>query len=508
MNNKFIEQDSEKYLMLDDPKEYLLAHQSDALVGSKFANITARQGFVGEVINTVMKNGHNETTNVVSYDTVTGQPDWVVTQASGEDMIVSDSKFRNLYQMPDGDIEGKSIKPSGKYRPMIKINENVAIMTSWGEIQYIKKGGVLVAIESNDIYGIQKAEFEGSYNVIKEANAQSLLIENLNIVSVKNKPQIFLSVAYPYDNETNQNLMESIIKYLNFKGLKVINIRNISEKSNHLVKDISNALRQSDGILSLAFNKGNGMTSPFIQIETALACLNSGLAQLMILPKDVRKEGILDQKNMLNTIEVSSDKEFNDKDNEELRNKLDEFIDDVTKRFKLKINEKDLSQFKKGIILSSSKNKTQKDVVNFLKNFYKIKDKDFDFSNVYIKRPTQIKATIIDNDGYYETQDGVIYLRKGDFLVQDIDGKSRPYGVSEKEFKNRYVKVNGEEDTYVSKLIPTIANEKNGKMEVYNLVSPDDVYSVDKEKFKARYQSFEDYILSLEDIENDNIQEL
>ena len=45
-------------------------------------------------------------------------------------------------------------------------------------------------------------------------------------------------------------------------------------------------------------------------------------------------------------------------------------------------------------------------------------------------------------------------------------------------------------------------------MEVYNLVSPDDVYSVNQDKFGVRYQTLEDYILSLDDIENNNIQEL
>ena len=508
MNVQYVVKDNVKYLMLDNPKQFILQNTEKALVGSKYANIKARLGYVGEIVSTIMKNNHFETHNVVSYDTATGKPDWIVTQATGEEQIVSDSKFNNLYEVPNDYKEGEELKPSGKYRPMIRLEQNVAIKTSWGELQYIKAGGVLVAIDANDIYGIQKYEFENSYNVIEGIDAISMLEENLSHISLKNKPQIFLSVAYPYDKIEDQQLMREIIQYINYQGIKAINIRNITEGSNHLIKDISTALKQSDGVLSLAFNKGNGSTSPFIQIETSLASTNVGLAQLMIIPNDVTKEGVLDERNGLNTYELSSNKSLYDGENDELRKKINDFIDEVVKRFTLKINERELAKFKKGLISTSEKAQTKQDLVKFLQNFYKVHDKNFDFKDIYIKRPTQIKATIIDKDGLYETQDGVIYLKKGDFLVQDIDGVSKPYGVSEQEFKNRYVKVNDQEDTYVSKVIPTIANEKDGKMEVYNLVSPDDIYSVNQDKFGVRYQTLEDYILNLDDIENDNIQEL
>lgn len=509
MNDKYIEdKDGESYLMLDNPKQFLLENAEKALVGSKIANIKARQGRVGEKVKTIMKNGHFETTNYVSYDPATGMPDWIVTQTTGEEMIVVDSKFNNLYEVPKNYKEGDDLKPSGKYRPMIKVDQNIAIRASWGALQYVKAGGVLVAIDGNDIYGIQQYEFENSYKIIEGVDAKTMLEENLAHVSLKNQPQIFLSVAYPYDKIEDQQLMREIIQYINYQGIKAINIRNITEGSNHLIKDISTALKQSDGILSLAFNKGNGSTSPFIQIETSLASTNVGLAQLMIIPNDVTKEGVLDERNGLNTYELSSNKSLYDRENDELRKKIDDFIDEVVKRFTLKINERELAKFKKGLISTSEKAQTKQDLVKFLQNFYKVHDKNFDFKDIYIKRPTQIKATIIDKDGLYETQDGVIYLKKGDFLVQDIDGVSKPYGVSEQEFKNRYVKVNDEEDTYVSKVIPTIAKEKDGKMEVYNLVSPDDIYSVNQDKFGVRYQTLEDYILNLDDIENDNIQEL
>ena len=504
---KYISHEGENFLVIN-AKDYCLARQDQLFVGSKFASVTARKGRVGEKIKTIMPDGLTETTNVVSYDASTGEPDWVVTQASGEQMVVNDTKYNNLYEVQNI-AENQTIKPSGKYRPMIRVNENIALKTSWGEIQYIKAGGVLVIIDSNDIYGIQKQQFESSYNIIEGADAQKLFNENLNKQSVSRLPTIFLSVAYPYENKDNQNFMKQVISYINSKGIKAINIRKIEGDNANLINEISSALKDSEGILSLAFNKGGNQTSPFIQIESALAC-SMNLENLMIVPKDIRRDGMLYDQNMHGKIyEIQDEKNLFSVQNKHIVESIDNFAEEIIKRYKLKINNKDLAKFKNGLAKIENSGLTKAQIVSFLKNFYNVHHKNFDFNNIYVKRPTQIKAMMITQSGVYETKDGKVYLNKGDFLVLDATNTAKPYSVKQEEFIARYIKVNGKQDTYIPKLIPTIANKKNDKIEIFGLIDPEDVYCIDKSEFALKYQSLEEYILGLqEEISTENINEL
>ena len=504
---EYEEHDGQKFLVVN-PHDYALAHREDCLVGSKTAHVTARQGRVGEVVETRTQGGFKETSNVVSYDTVTGEPDWIVTQASGEQMIVTNQKYNSLYEVSSAK-PGETIKPVGKFRAMIRLKENVAFKASWGEMQYIKKDGVMVVIDENDIYGIQKEEFDGSYDVIADRDelATQLFDVSISASSKKvKKPTIFLSVAYPYDNVQDQEILKRIIRYVNSKGVKAVNIRNISGENLNLVSEINKGLTDCEGILSLAFNKGGNKTSPFIQIETALAQVLN-LETLMVVPSEVEKEGVLFDKNVDGKVSEIKDKEnFIKNENDDVFKDLDNFIENVLKRFKFKLSEQSLYRFKQAFVNSETKAQGKKELVAFLKNFYSTKE-NFSFEEIYIKRPTKIKATVIENDGVYQTKEGATFLSKGDYLVTDFDGTI--YNVEKQEFESRYIKVNGEQDSYVSKLIPTVAREKNGKCEVFALSNTEDKYSMDKDVFTAKYQTMEDYILSLVDPENsDSVQEL
>ncbi|MBO4412986.1 MAG: hypothetical protein J5779_03125, partial [Clostridia bacterium] len=456
----FEEHEGIKFLEID-PAKYISEHVNinNCLIGSKTANITAVKGKVGQAVKTIMKDGFTETTNVVSYDVETGEPDWIVTQASGEQMVVNDTKFKSLYEKSDA-TAGEEIKPLGKFRSMIRLDEDVAFKASWGDMQYIKKGGVLVVLANNDIYGIQKEEFEQSYKVITEKDEQALnlLNENLAVVSKKTpKPTIFLSVAYPYDSEEDQKILKSIIRYINSKGIKAVNIRNSTGENINILNEISKCLTNCEGILALAFNKGKNKTSPFIQIETAMAH-DSNLETLMIIPKLVEREGVLFEGNVDGkAVELDNSADLQAFENNEVIKNLDTFIEKVTKRFEFKITDEVLAQFREGLFDVDEKEQTKQNLVNFLKNFYQT-DEDFDFDNVFIKKPVQIKAVAIETDGVYETKNGKTFLKAGDFLVTDLDGKV--YSVDKKEFETRYIKVNGEKDKYISKVIPTIAKQK------------------------------------------------
>ena len=490
---EYVTHEGEQYLVIDS-QEYVKARANLCFVGSKFSSITARKGYVGEKVKTIMKNGLTETINVVTYDAETGEPDWVVTQESGEQMVVTDKKFKSLYQM-ETVAEGEVIKPSGKYRPMVFVDENVCLKTSWGEMQYIKKGGVLVTLSPDDIYGIQEAEFFGSYDVIDGVDGTQMLEENLSKKPEgKKMPTVFLSVAYPYDSKEDQEFMKEVIQYVNGKGIKAVNVKKIEEANINLVNEIINCLQKCDGVLSLAFNKGENRTSPFIQIETALA-QSLNLTNLMIVPGSVRKEGMLYSDNVDGKIQVIGDgKSLFDESNSHIRKALDELCGEIISRYSYQIEKNDLAKFKAGLFDTEKVDETKNNIVAFLKKFYNISE-NISLNNVFVKRPTKIKAVIIEEDGEYATKNGTTKLKKGDFLVTDIDGKV--YSVGKKEFEMRYMKANGEENTYVSKLIPTIAHRKGDNVEVYSMSDVNDKYQMPKERFAMGYQSLQDYIMDL-----------
>ncbi|MBO5884845.1 MAG: hypothetical protein J6Q51_03515, partial [Clostridia bacterium] len=482
-------------------------HRDQMFTAYKTSNVTARKGKVGEVVETIMKNGMRETKNIVSYDPVTGEPDWVVTQANGEQMIVTDSKYKSLYYVADAK-PGQEVKPVPLNRPMLKVEENVCLVTSWGEMQYINAGGVLVTLAANDIYGIQQEEFEKTYQTVENVDAKPIFDENIQTVVDNNKPKIFLSVAYPYDNEKNQQILKEVVRYLNSKGIMAVNVRKIQESNVNLVKEIAGTLEKCEGILSLAFNKGQNKTSPFIHIENSLAS-TMNLANLMIVPEEVEKEGVLYSDNNDGVADIDGEKSLYDPANQDVLEELNNFIEQVTKRYQLKINDKDLARFKSGLLTVDKTDQTREQIVEFLKAFYQVKDLDFSMRNVFVKRPTQIKAVVVKQSGMYETKDGVIELKEGDFLVMDNDSTVKPYAVKQEQFNLRYAKVIGTEDTYVTKLSPVIATKVDNQVKICPLVDPSDIYYNKKEEFAAKYESLEDYILNLQiSLENSNVNNL
>ncbi len=127
----------------------------------KYAKIFATQGTWGESVQTIMQNGLVETTNVVSVDEKTDEPDWIVTNPAGEKYIVPDSTFRKKYE--SFDLTQGIYKPKGGVQKFIQIDEDISFTASWGEKMTISAGGYINTTDFNDIYGVQKDEFLNTY---------------------------------------------------------------------------------------------------------------------------------------------------------------------------------------------------------------------------------------------------------------------------------------------------------------------------------------------------------
>ena len=139
---------------------------------AKFARIHARQGTLGEEIVTKMANGLEETRNTVTADEKTGEPGWVVTNPDGEEYIVADSTFKKKYEIDPENPE--QYKPKGGPVLSSPINEHIEFNAPWGETMKIEAGGSLILSGANDIYGIQKAEFENTYASTGKDKAECL----------------------------------------------------------------------------------------------------------------------------------------------------------------------------------------------------------------------------------------------------------------------------------------------------------------------------------------------
>ena len=128
---------------------------------AKFARIHARQGVLGEEVVTKMANGLEETRNTVVADEKTGEQGWVVTNPDGEEYIVPDSTFKKKYEIDPENPE--QYKPKGGPVLSTAIDEDIEFQAPWGETMRIEAGGSLILGGPEDIYGIQKNEFENTY---------------------------------------------------------------------------------------------------------------------------------------------------------------------------------------------------------------------------------------------------------------------------------------------------------------------------------------------------------
>lgn len=96
-----------------------------------------------------------ETTN-------TAKPgDRIVTRSPGDSYVIPGEKFSKLYE-PHPDQPG--VYRSTNVGKAIRVNRDVSIKAPWGEVQNIKKGGVIFKSETTgDVYGNQKETFNADF---------------------------------------------------------------------------------------------------------------------------------------------------------------------------------------------------------------------------------------------------------------------------------------------------------------------------------------------------------
>ena len=147
----------------------------------KFARIIARQGNVGEIVETYTQNGLLEKSASVGLDATTQQPGWVVTKVDENgnviidefghrnEWIIEDFTFRRKYEV---DPENPDLfKPVGGPQQFVQLPINVTV-TQWGSEMNIAAGGWLNVPNLDDVYGISQRDFEDTYRIIEDLRRQ------------------------------------------------------------------------------------------------------------------------------------------------------------------------------------------------------------------------------------------------------------------------------------------------------------------------------------------------
>ena len=146
---------------INDYVRNLIENGAEVISAKKTAVVQARQGTVGEVVTTDI----DKTTNIVKLDDETGRPGWVVTNPGGEEYVISDSKFSELYEATDkpGEYAKKAIQL------LVSCEKTVEFEPSWGGSFIIEAGGYFTINGYQKIAGIQKDAFEQTYVIVSQS---------------------------------------------------------------------------------------------------------------------------------------------------------------------------------------------------------------------------------------------------------------------------------------------------------------------------------------------------
>ncbi len=137
----------------------LLASNKEIKSYIKIANIRAEVAQGGENVLTVLENGTVETFFVAN------KGDYIITNPAGEQYVVTKEKFVQRYE-PCFELGKNCYKPKPVVQKFIQTDEDICLIGSWGNEQFIKAGGFINITEEDNIYGCAKEEFLATYQEV------------------------------------------------------------------------------------------------------------------------------------------------------------------------------------------------------------------------------------------------------------------------------------------------------------------------------------------------------
>lgn len=122
-----METQESKFQFVERKSPEIMSTLAEAPVYKKQGRVEARPATPGEEITTTLEGGTKETVNKAN------EGDWIVTNPSGEQYIISEKKFLGRYETTD---EGGVYAAKGYCRAIPNpFGKPIEIMASWGSLQ-------------------------------------------------------------------------------------------------------------------------------------------------------------------------------------------------------------------------------------------------------------------------------------------------------------------------------------------------------------------------------------
>lgn len=154
----FVENEGDLYKVIDPAKDL---NWTEYYLAQKTAEVKAEKVLPGTVVETILADGHVETTK-----TAGEKGGYRVTNPTGEQYLVDTDKFENLYDETD---TAGIYQPKPDPRKVLDSDKNVTFRASWGENMLMRKGSAIVHGGQDDIYGIAAEEYAATYSRIDPA---------------------------------------------------------------------------------------------------------------------------------------------------------------------------------------------------------------------------------------------------------------------------------------------------------------------------------------------------
>jgi len=136
------------------------ANQPNKKIAKKSVTVIARPAVDGEIIETILANGHKETENTATAN------DMVVTNKGGEQYLMSKEKFDDRYEPTEKEF---CYQAKGQIS-YVGIEQDTTFIAPWGKEITILAGGVICSPypegEKKEVYGIAGDEFKETYETI------------------------------------------------------------------------------------------------------------------------------------------------------------------------------------------------------------------------------------------------------------------------------------------------------------------------------------------------------
>ena len=205
-----------------DPEQFVQNHAESVVYFKKVGSVEARPAIPGERIDTIMKNGHLETSNVA------GENQYVIRNPDGEQYIIDAKKFESRYNLNTAELGTDGFS---KYQvasgPMKVIrlgkNEDVEFQTPWGETMRINGAGVIVDNGPGDIYGIQAQEFANTYRPC-DKDGKLFTHEELSLISKEYATAIDANIIPVKNSGPSLSFLDfTVDNYIETNGLQKLN---------------------------------------------------------------------------------------------------------------------------------------------------------------------------------------------------------------------------------------------------------------------------------------------